>query len=106
MIIISVRWLGKRTIATTIWPFIFVHKGMQITDVDINHEKIHLKQQVELLVIPFYILYFSEYLIRLLICGNGYKAYKEISFEREAYENQGNLNYIAKRNFWNWINYF
>ena len=41
--------------AISIWPFIFLkHKYQKNDAILINHEKIHLQQQAELLIIPFY----------------------------------------------------
>ena len=53
-----------------------------------NHEKIHGKQQIELLIIPFYLIYFIEWLA---------KGYYNISFELEAYDNQNNEKYLKTR---------
>ena len=72
--------------AMAIWPFIFARK--KLSEIDINHEKIHLVQQLELLIIPFYIIYFIEWI---------FKGYKQISFEKEAYENQEDMNYLEWR---------
>lgn len=63
--------------------------------IDINHEKIHSAQGRELLWIGFYLIYFFEWLVRLFINGKD-KAYEMISFEREAYENERNLDYKHK----------
>ena len=32
-------------------------------------------------------------------------AYKNISFEREAYQNQGDLDYLSNRKHYNWFSY-
>jgi len=69
----------------------------------INHETIHFQQALELLIIPFYILYFLEYIIKSIIYLDVQEAYDNISFEREAYENDYNLNYLKKRKRYNWI---
>ena len=61
----------------------------------INHERIHTAQQRELLFIPFYIVYFIEWLIRLVQYRNWQKAYYNISFEREAYAHGHNLDYLG-----------
>lgn len=91
----------------TIFPFMFLKsKALKGNNVLINHEKIHLKQQLELLVIPFFIAYFLEFSFRLLQYKNWYLAYRNISFEREAYLNEKDLNYLKKRPFWNFIKYF
>jgi hypothetical protein len=74
----------------TLYPFI-LFKG-EPTKYDINHEKIHLQQQKELLVIGFYIWYFIEW------C---FKGYRNISFEKEAYDNESNLDYLSHRKIWN-----
>jgi hypothetical protein len=70
-----------------------------------NHERIHLRQQIELLVIPFFIWYSIEYLIRLLHYKNKRQAYLNISFEREAYENEKDLEYLNHRPFLMFLKY-
>lgn len=50
----------------------------------------------------FYIWYFIEWLIRLCISKN---AYRSISFEREAFDNDQNLNYLDSRKSYYWIKY-
>ena len=71
----------------------------------INHERIHLRQQLEMAIIPFYVWYLIEYLIRLAQYKKHYLAYLHISFEREAYQNQGNLDYLKNRGFWAFLKY-
>lgn len=71
----------------------------------INHERIHTAQQRELLFIPFYILYFIEWIVRLLQYRNWYKAYRNISFEREAYTNGNNHQYLKNRHLYSWVKY-
>ena len=94
----------------SLFPFVvlrekFLHNPQyKITnEMLIKHETIHFKQQVELMVIPFYILYFLEYLIKLIIYGDSATAYKNISFEREAYNNDENFDYLNSRKRYNWI---
>ena len=74
--------------AMCLWPFIFVRNEVNFNDIDLNHEKIHWRQQIELLVIPFYIIYLIEWI---------FKGYKNISFEKEAYSNEDNLDYLKER---------
>lgn len=81
-------WMNGSTAAITIFPFIFIHPDTKITKELINHERIHLIQQMELLVLPFYIWY----LMALYKVG-----YWNISFEKEAYENEKDLLYLKKR---------
>ena len=74
-----------------------------MTDIDINHALIHTKQMKELLYIGFYIWYFIEWLIELFHYKN--KAYRTNTFEREAYDNDQNLNYLNERERYAWIKY-
>ncbi len=91
----------------TIFPFMFLkYKTLKGNTVLVNHEKIHLKQQIELLIIPFFIIYGFEFLVRLVQYKNWKIAYRSISFEREAYSNEWNLEFLQKRSFWNFIHYF
>ncbi|MDO6761368.1 hypothetical protein Q4566_14240 [Tamlana sp. 2_MG-2023] len=90
----------------TLFPFIFLKHRKLLKDVILlNHERIHLKQQLEMLVLPFYMFYVSEFLIRLGYYQNWKKAYRNISFEREAYTNQSNLEYLKVRPFWAFLKY-
>ena len=96
---------GYRSI--TIFPFIFLlHKGDRENRVLVQHEKIHIRQQLELLIIPFYIWYGIEFLVRYFQCKNWNIAYRNISFEREAYANEKDLHYLKKRSFWKFLRYF
>ncbi|HEX8562531.1 MAG TPA: hypothetical protein VF676_06075 [Flavobacterium sp.] len=108
MIIIVSRYLipkGYRGI--TLCPFVLVREKSDVSDpVMLNHERIHIRQQVELLVFPFFIWYGTEYLLRLLIYWDAKKAYRNICFEREAYQNEKDLNYLKKRSFWRFLEYF
>ena len=91
----------------TFYPFVFLaDKDDKLNEVFINHEKIHIRQQLELLIVPFYLWYFIEYLIRLLQFRNRKKAYYSISFEKEAYANEKDLEYLKSRSFWRFLRYF
>lgn len=90
----------------TLYPFIFIKNKTDSEDLTfINHEKIHLRQQIEFLILPFYIWYGIEYLIRRMQYKNKIIAYRNISFEREAYQNEADLNYLKKRSFWRFLKY-
>jgi hypothetical protein len=105
MIIVKTRLLQKNVIAMALYPFIVVNKNKTINDRIINHEKIHLRQQIELLILPFYIWYIIEYLVKLIKYRNIDKAYRNISFEKEAYINEKNASYIKNRSFLSFIKY-
>ena len=107
MLILQSRYLiPKGFSGLTIFPFVIVSAKVDLSDkVLMNHERIHLKQQLELAILPFFIWYFVEYLIRLIQFRNRRKAYRNISFEREAYANEGNMEYLEKRIFWSFFKY-
>lgn len=71
----------------------------------LNHERIHLRQQIELGLVIFYLWYLVEYLIRLARYRKHYLAYLHISFEREAYTHERDLGYLEKRRFCAWWKY-
>lgn len=101
ILIVNKYLLGKGFRGISLWPFVVLRNKIDATDpVFLNHERIHLKQQLELLVLPFYVWYLSEFFIRYLLYRNAYKAYYNISFEREAYQNEFNLTYCTKRKIW------
>lgn len=91
--------------AMAIWPFVFVRSKYEdggIADKDVRHESIHLKQQGEMLVLPFFACYFVEWIVRLFMKG---RAYRNISFEREAYANEADETYLQHRKHYAWIHY-
>ncbi len=61
----------------------------------LNHEAIHSAQQRELLWVGFYILYFLEWIYRLV--ADYRTAYRDISFEREAFMHESDEEYLSKR---------
>ena len=89
--------------AMCFWPWIFVRRGSSFKDVDLNHELIHSRQQIEMLLVFFYLWYGIEYLFRLIQYRNINDAYRNISFEREAYANQYDMNYLQNRKHFAWI---
>lgn len=106
MILISKYLVPKGYTGITIFPFVFLkHISLKADAVLINHEKIHLRQQLELLIIPFYIFYVLEFFVRLIQYKNWYTAYRNISFERESYHNQTDFGYLKKRKFWSFLKY-
>ncbi len=104
LIIVSRYLIPKGFRGFTFFPFVFL-KYRKDTDNEVllNHEKIHIKQQLEMLVVPFFIWYFLEFLYRLIQFRNRNIAYRNISFEREAYENEKDLNYLQSRPFWRFL---
>lgn len=87
-----------------IFPFILLKSKHLKTDLEIiNHEKIHLRQQLELLILPFYFLYLVNYLINLIIYKKHDLAYRKIIFEQEAYQHESDLKYLQKNSWFGWI---
>ena len=86
-----------------LFGILFARKGVRIDDRTINHESIHTAQQKELLYIIFYILYLVEYVIKsiILFCH----AYRDISFEQEAYYYEKDMDYLKNRKHYAWIKY-
>jgi hypothetical protein len=86
------------------FPFI-LSKRKSPGIVFMNHERIHLKQQLEMGLLLFYLWYFIEFLVRLIQFRDRASAYFNISFEREAYRNERDLKYLRGRKFWAFLKY-
>ncbi len=106
ILLIRPELLRKNFNGMTIWPFVILqHANLKNESIFINHERIHLKQQIEMLVVFFYFWYAIEFLIRLVQYRNRHLAYRNISFEREAYQNEKNLDFLKQRRFFNFLKY-
>lgn len=97
------------------WPYagmalsvaIIVRRGHYPSARLIRHEEIHLAQQRELWHVGFYLIYMVEFLCRLVAARFRWdKAYRGISFEREAYRHDANPGYLATRPPHAWKHYF
>ena len=69
------------------------------------HETIHYKQQLEMLFIGQWVLYGLFHVIGLARYRDAKKAYYENPFEREAYDNDDDIDYLDERKHFAWINY-
>jgi len=138
------NWLVKLItfnwpLAITLSPFgIYVNQKYSTVD-DLsprtkNHEKIHWKQQMEMMITGFilsllaslmfitvsfniwillglllfpFLFFYLWYVIEwfVRIFINGKKAYVSISFEQEAYDNDDNLNYLDNKKWFRWMKY-
>ncbi|MDD3064474.1 MAG: hypothetical protein PHX50_16920 [Massilibacteroides sp.] len=105
--------------AINLFGVLFVKNNAKIDGVTLNHESIHSRQFVELMVLfavatvfirwwlpvfapfAFYVWYVVEWLVRL---PSG-DAYRNISFEREAYANEYDSEYLKKREFFAFLKY-
>ena len=88
----------------TLFPFIIIKEEYN-NEVTLNHEKIHIEQQKELLVVFFYILYVYYWLKGKVKGMTNDKAYMSIPFEQEAYRKQYEMKYLDKRKRWSWISF-
>lgn len=90
------KWIPFRGFrAINLFGVCYVREGQAMPPHSINHEKIHAEQMRELGYIGFYLLYFIEWLCRLVLAPS--TAYRGISFEREAYEHQFDYDYLEHR---------
>ncbi|NQX86692.1 MAG: hypothetical protein HRT67_12445 [Flavobacteriaceae bacterium] len=106
MILISKYVIPKGYAGLALFPFVFLkNKDLRSDKVLIYHEKIHLRQQLEFFVVPFFVIYGLEFLIRLFQYKHWKMAYRNISFEREAYANENKLNYLKTRPLWGFLKY-
>lgn len=83
--------------AINLFGVVFARKEFKgrITPTTMRHETIHTVQMRELGYIGFYIIYIVEWLVRL--CLTPKSAYRNISFEQEAYSRQGDVKYLDNR---------
>ncbi|WP_027375767.1 hypothetical protein [Kaistella palustris] len=107
MIIVCPKLLKNTKIsAITLFPLILLRSRTSKTDlILLNHERIHLRQQLELLIIFFYLWYVIEYYYLVFKLKDRFLAYQMISFEREAYAMEHDLNYLKHRKFWSFRKY-
>ena len=114
-------------IAMTVWPFIFIQKKNErlYDEVADNHEHIHGRQQIEMLVVGiilaiglwfvigwwslfalpiFFYEYGIEYLLRSIF-GKARNPYRALLVEREAYANQYDMDYLKHRKPFAWLTY-
>lgn len=92
--------------AINLFGIIFARsESKPLSQIDINHEKIHSRQMQEMLFVFFYLWYVVEWLVRLIQYQNTTDAYYNISFEREAHKNQSNPDYLKTRHIWEFRKY-
>lgn len=103
-LIVSKYLIPKGYCGLTIFPFVLIKdRDREDFEVLINHERIHIRQQLELLVLPFFVWYGIEFLIRWIQFRDRKTAYLNISFEREAYQNEKDLDYLKQKTFYGFL---
>lgn len=98
------RWMPAVYTGMAVFPFIFF-RHLHATDRLLQHERIHLRQQLETGILPFYIWYLMEYFLGRLRGQKHMQAYLAISFEREAFHNEMDPDYLAHRKVWAFWDY-
>tara|TARA_Y100000310_G_scaffold152631_1_gene152119 strand:+ start:113 stop:454 length:342 start_codon:yes stop_codon:yes gene_type:complete len=90
--------------AITLYPYI-ISRG-EMDEKTLNHESIHIRQQEELVIVGFYILYVGYWLKNKFINKmDNSQAYLNIPFEREAYLNEHDPDYLGVRKKMAWRKY-
>ncbi len=90
--------LGDSAMAITFFPFIFVRTDTRDNTELIRHETIHIRQQVELLIIGAWLLFIIEYCIaRYIKKYNARQSYYYTALEQEAHRNAIYEDYLDRR---------
>lgn len=101
-IVISRPWLfslmSKPPQGMALFPFILLATPeLRYNPQLMRHERIHHRQQLELLILPFYIVYLGQYFY-FRFKGHAHdRAYRALCFEREAFAQDSNPNYLRRR---------
>ena len=85
--------------------FVFVWCRSTLLPQTKRHEIIHFQQQLEMLFVFQWIFYGLFWLIGMIRYRDGRKAYYENPFEREAYDNELDENYLQERPRYAWLWY-
>ena len=71
-----------------------------------NHERIHIAQATELLVVPFYALWLGDFACGLIRHnGDAKEAYRHIRLEQEAFDHEADPSYLEHRPCYAWKAY-
>lgn len=98
--------LGDTAMAITLYPFLFVRTDTRDNRELIRHEIIHIRQQLELLIIFAWLLYLGEYLYaRYIKKFDARQAYYYTALEQEAHRNAMKEDYLSIRPLYAVIRY-
>ena len=78
---------------------VYVREGVTLSEVELNHEHIHAKQQEECGMAYFLLIYLADWVWNLRTI---FYAYRNIRFEKEAYYFQDDLTYLDRRKPFAW----
>ena len=83
-----------------LFGILFARKGCVLDEKTLNHERIHTAQMKEMLYIGFYLWYLVEWIVKWYRYGKD--SYRNLSFEKEAYDNDDYLEYLSTRDAFAW----
>jgi hypothetical protein len=86
--------------AITLGPVV-ISRG-EMSESTKRHETIHFQQFLELAFVGFIVLYFGWWAFNLLKGQKGDEAYFNIPFEKEAYQNHDDKDYLENRKRYCW----
>lgn len=92
----------------TLFPFIILRKEIRGTAeaaITINHERIHIRQQVELALVFFALWYAASFIAGRLRGMSWNEAYRNIIFEREAFDRMYDMDYLKTRKLFAFMNF-
>lgn len=105
MIVIKNRIIPFEGYSTiNLFGILFTKKD-NLSEKTLNHESIHTKQMIEMGFIFFYLWYCIEYIIVRFFHSSQNKAYRDISFEEEAYAHDTDMEYLKNRKPYSWWKY-
>ena len=85
------RYIGKRGIV--LYPYVLIslseHEARK--QYVLHHERIHVQQVRKNTILKFYFIYLYERIINVCKYWNLSKAYRNISYEKDAYERQNSI---------------
>ena len=113
------KWIPfKGYSVINIFGVLYTKGNLKIRERTLRHEYIHTLQMREMWYVLFYIWYWIEWLLRVVIYGvrfigryfrdtnrkvNLHLAYRKISFEKEAFNNQDSISYSINRKKFSWV---
>ena len=85
-----------------LYPFIFIHPDHYTEDV-ILHERIHCEQYKETCCFGYFFIATYDFIKNFFKCKNLDESYRNVRFEKEAYANMSNPDYLQERKRYNWV---
>ncbi|MES2225054.1 MAG: hypothetical protein V4478_03650 [Patescibacteria group bacterium] len=90
--------LGTNAMGITVYPFIFVRTDTRGHEGLVRHETVHIRQQLELLLVGAILLFIVEYIYaRFIKRLDARQTYYYSAMEQEAHRNTKNTNYLNER---------